>query len=353
MAMFTFSSLGFVLTARAETNTSQSAQIAQLMQLITQLQAQLAQMQRSESSAPLCIQIFRMLLLGSADSTSFGEVSKLQQFLKKGGYYTHPQITGYYGPVTQQAVKAWQNQENFYEASGVGIVGNASRAKISESCNLVTIDQRSIKSQSNKFKLSGTAKDVDSIFVALVYPYTSQATDWHSAYTTGSYVAFTGDTKNKVVGGKWIVDFEGIKSGNYEVRVYSSDDSTQKLLATQPLTVSGSDSVVDFTAGSKKTITLGVGQAASDGGVTVTLNNVFLTDGLNGLPRASFIIQSNGLKAASYSGGPGDYLPDGGGGITDNESPTGRMRVKINSISQSMNTVTFTVEAPKGPGDNT
>ena len=222
-------------------------------------------------------------------------------------------------------------------------------AKISESCNTATIDQRNVTSQLNKFQLSGTAKSVKFVFVALVPPYTSNATDWNSVYSTGSYIAFTGDTINNVVNEKWNVEFLGIKSGDYEVRVYSNDASTQKLLVTQPLKVSAPE-VIKFTAGSGKTVTLGVGQTATDGGITIILNDVSLTNGLSGLPQASFIVQPDGFEAGSYIGKVDGYIPEGGGGIKDEEAPNGGIRIKINSISQSMNTVTFTVEAtePKG-----
>ncbi len=351
VSVFIASSLGLSLTAHAyaESNAAELAQIQTLLKLIEQLQAQLAAIQGENTSVGTCTQLSRTLLLGSSDTTTAGEVTLLQQFLKKSGFYTYPTITGYYGSTTQQAVKSWQNHENLYEASGSGTIGSASRAKISESCNAVTIDQTSVSSKLNSFVLSGTAENVSSIFVALVRPYSSSATDWHTVYTTGSYVAFTGDTVHKVVDGKWEVTFTGIESGTYEARVYESSTSAQKLLATQPLHVSAPESF-DYTAGSKKTVTLGVGQEATDGGVTITLSDVFLTNGMTGSSRATFILQSEGYRAASYSGGVGDYVPQDGGGISDKEARNGSMRLKIKSISQQMNTVTFTVEAgePKG-----
>ncbi len=39
---------------------------------------------------------------------SGGEISKIQAFLKKFGYYRYPEITGYYGPITDRAVRAFQ-----------------------------------------------------------------------------------------------------------------------------------------------------------------------------------------------------------------------------------------------------
>jgi peptidoglycan hydrolase-like protein with peptidoglycan-binding domain len=295
-----------------------------------------------------CTQLSYTMTLGSSDSTTAGDVSRLQQFLKSKGYFNGT-ITGYYGPVTKQAVEMWQNGENFYEATGAGTVGPRSRAEILESCNAATITQTFVKSKSNKFKLSGTAEGAKSIFVAIVYPYTNEATDWHSVYVSGSYIATTGDTVTKVKNGKWSVQFLGIREGIYEARVYSNDDSSQKLLATQMLEVSAPDSFT-FRAGSTKKITLGVGQTATDGGVTITLNDVFLTNGLSGMLRANFVIQSDGYKAASYLGEIGGYVPEGGGGIVDDEAPYGSMRIKIKDILQSMNAATFIVEGGKPKG---
>jgi peptidoglycan hydrolase-like protein with peptidoglycan-binding domain len=289
-----------------------------------------------------CTKLTYALSLGSSDRTTAGDVSKLQNFLKGKGYFSDA-ATGYYGPVTQKAVRAWQAKENFYEAAGAGAIGTQSRAKIAESCSQVTITQQSVKSKSNTFKLSGTAADVKNLFVALVHPYTSESTDWHTVYTSGSYVASTGDVVTKVKKGKWSVEFAGIQEGTYEARVYANDDGSQELLASQPLEVSAPDSF-KFRAGSKKTVTLGVGQTATDGGVTITLSDVFLTNGLTGSSRASFIIESDGFNPGSYTGEVGEYLPGDGGGIVDEEAPHGSMRIKLKSISQSMNTATFIVE---------
>jgi len=49
------------------------------------------------------------------------KVERIQSFLKKQGFYTYPTITGYYGPVTEAAVKAFQTKyPTIY--SGLGLV---------------------------------------------------------------------------------------------------------------------------------------------------------------------------------------------------------------------------------------
>jgi peptidoglycan hydrolase-like protein with peptidoglycan-binding domain len=57
------------------------------------------------------------------------EVSKLQEFLKNQGFFTYPQITGYFGPITKAAVIEFQKANGI---TPVGIVGPITRAKIIE-----------------------------------------------------------------------------------------------------------------------------------------------------------------------------------------------------------------------------
>ncbi len=66
-------------------------------------------------------------------------VASLQQFLLSAGTYTYPEITGYYGPATQQAVEKWQAQNGVVSfgtpnTTGYGVVGPATRAAISRVC---------------------------------------------------------------------------------------------------------------------------------------------------------------------------------------------------------------------------
>lgn len=344
----------FSPSASAELGTVQLAQLQALLQQVAQLQAQLLQLQGgTQTAVNSCTQITHLLTMGSTDATTNGDVSKLQKYLAYDDYYNYGIVTGYFGQVTLDAVRKWQDTENFYEEYGTpagrGVVGERSRAKIAESCNFVTINQHSVVSSNNSFTLSGTAKNAQAVFVALVSPYTSGPTDWHTTYTTGAFSAFTGDTVNKVVDGKWSVKFSGIRSGNYEARVYENNNSTQQnLLYTQPLRVTAPETINFSIGSSPKTITLGEQQKATDGGITITASDVFLTNGLTGSPRASFIIQVAGLSAASYSAGLGENVPVDGGGFSDLKAPNNTIKFKVTDISQSMNTVTLSVEDP-GP----
>ena len=71
----------------------------------------------------------RPLFLGTRGT----DVQELQQFLKDKGFYTYPEITGYFGPVTTAALKAYQ-QANGLEP--VGFVGPQTRAKLVEAAEV-------------------------------------------------------------------------------------------------------------------------------------------------------------------------------------------------------------------------
>ncbi|MDF2537244.1 MAG: putative peptidoglycan-binding protein [Herbinix sp.] len=55
------------------------------------------------------------------------EVTKLQKTLKEMGYYTYPKITGYYGSITESAVKRFQRD---YSISADGKVGKSTRSAL-------------------------------------------------------------------------------------------------------------------------------------------------------------------------------------------------------------------------------
>lgn len=134
----------FSPTAFAQTRAEQLAQIQMLLQIIEELQAQLAQLQAQEAAVGgQCPGLSRTLSLGSSDSTTGGEVSKLQRFLTRTGHYNYGEITGYFGPATEQAVQAWQAANGVVSAgsaqtTGYGVMGPASRAKVQSVCSVNT-----------------------------------------------------------------------------------------------------------------------------------------------------------------------------------------------------------------------
>lgn len=79
------------------------------------------------SNTSACLKLVNNLRYRSADITTGGEVSLLQDFLQSGGYLnTEP--TGFFGLMTQNAVRAFQNAKGITPA--VGYVGPTTRARI-------------------------------------------------------------------------------------------------------------------------------------------------------------------------------------------------------------------------------
>src|SRR3989344_4416755 len=136
LVLFTFLQGSVVF---AQTPTELQAEIQQLMQTIQSLQTQV---QNRTTPAPQNTNCSPLILtskiyLGIRDAQTKGEVTKLQTFLKAQGDYTYPEITGYFGPVTQQAVQKFQARTNIVRSgtpatTGYGSVGNLTKAKIRE-----------------------------------------------------------------------------------------------------------------------------------------------------------------------------------------------------------------------------
>lgn len=107
--------------------------IEQLQEQIKVLQAQIAQMTGELSATKKDVAIIKeelritkTLKIGMTDE----EVNKLQEFLSTmPDVYPEGMITGYFGSLTEKAVKKWQG-ENGLES--VGIVGPKTRAKLGE-----------------------------------------------------------------------------------------------------------------------------------------------------------------------------------------------------------------------------
>jgi len=100
-----------------------------LIQQIIQLQAAIAALQNTSTSA---LNLTTNLWQG----TKGAEVTKLQQFLKSTGDFTYPEITGYYGPVTTEAVKRYQCRvlsicSGTPDSNGYGVVGPKTRIALS------------------------------------------------------------------------------------------------------------------------------------------------------------------------------------------------------------------------------
>lgn len=80
----------------------------------------------------LCPLLLHALKRGDSDSTTGGEVSKLQQFLRDAGFLSAA-ANGNFGPATQQAVLKFQ-QENSVAGGDGTIVGPGTRAAFLKHC---------------------------------------------------------------------------------------------------------------------------------------------------------------------------------------------------------------------------
>ncbi len=117
-------------TANAQTNEEIQIKINQLLKKINELKLKLSQQQNNGQ----CLRFQRILSLGSSDVSTNNEVSALQYFLKKSGYYTD-NITGKYDINTKNAVTTYQNANkiNGLEKK-YGIVGYQTRNVLNQNC---------------------------------------------------------------------------------------------------------------------------------------------------------------------------------------------------------------------------
>ncbi|RJR14300.1 peptidoglycan-binding protein [Candidatus Parcubacteria bacterium] len=140
-ALFSFSM--FARPAFAQ-SADQAAQLQSLLQMVAALQQQLALLQAGGNSGGIsttpggvgrCPTFYRTLGVG----TSGSDVSELQQFLTSTGDYTYGSITGYFGAVTEEAVKRFQCRQGIIcegsaGSTGYGSVGPATQSQISRMC---------------------------------------------------------------------------------------------------------------------------------------------------------------------------------------------------------------------------
>ncbi len=128
----------FPLGASALTVDELRAQVTDLLQRIEQLQKQIAagQVQQTASEGVQCPLVSRTIQLGDSGD----DVSRLQRYLALDkAIYPEGLVTGYYGALTEAAVKRWQAK--FYVVSsgtpastGWGVVGPRTAAVLAIQC---------------------------------------------------------------------------------------------------------------------------------------------------------------------------------------------------------------------------
>jgi len=115
-----------------DNNQSQTREIEELRRMVEELKAQLEKMKAGQPRIN-CQTFSRVLARGMADRETGGDVSRLQQFLKATGDFTYPEITGFFGTVTEAAVQRWQTRNSIVSSgqpttTGFGVVGPRTRA---------------------------------------------------------------------------------------------------------------------------------------------------------------------------------------------------------------------------------
>lgn len=80
-----------------------------------------------------CLQLGRSMGIGSQGV----DVENVQSFLKEQGYFDYAEATGYFGPITQEAVQEFQQARGIVangspETTGFGLVGPRTRAALAQ-----------------------------------------------------------------------------------------------------------------------------------------------------------------------------------------------------------------------------
>jgi peptidoglycan DL-endopeptidase LytE len=131
-------------------------------------------------------------------------VSTLQQHLKTLGYFTYPKITGYYGPITAEAVKKFQQA---YGLKADGVVNSQTLKKIQQA---VTKQSQTAPKQNEKgafsstvLKLGSKGKEVSELqrnLKALGYFQYPTITDYYGTITSDAVKRFQKANGLKVTG---------------------------------------------------------------------------------------------------------------------------------------------------------
>jgi peptidoglycan hydrolase-like protein with peptidoglycan-binding domain len=117
-----------------------------------------------------CLQISRVLRQGASGE----EVEELQQFLKDSGYFSHDEITGYFGPLTEEAVKRFQAKQGLVaggtpETTGYGQIGPKTRAQIAKKSCLTENQQgfqKNVKDDEDENE-EATVEELEALIEAL------------------------------------------------------------------------------------------------------------------------------------------------------------------------------------------
>jgi len=187
--------------ATLEDEVQQSIQALQvringLLEEVKQLQEEIARIGELKKQAyvppvapgatvGVCPRINFTLRRGSTDQGTGGEVSILQRFLARdSSLYPEGLVTGFFGPLTEQAVKRYQAHKGIVssgtpETTGFGQVGPLTRKSIQEDCPAVSISVVTDKASydvNEKIEITVVAQNGSSKPLQLNFQTSCQAT---------------------------------------------------------------------------------------------------------------------------------------------------------------------------------
>lgn len=112
---------------------------AQIQSILARLAELSALVKGMEQSASVCPSLTRVVSVGSRGD----DVKGLQEFLIREGLLSAESATGYFGPLTEAAVKQWQAKQNIVSSgdalsTGFGVVGPKTRTSILARCAVLS-----------------------------------------------------------------------------------------------------------------------------------------------------------------------------------------------------------------------
>jgi PKD repeat protein len=332
-------SVGFI-AAPAEASSLTSAQISAILSLLQSFGADQSTInnvsaalngQATTGTNQSCLTLSYNLYAGLTDSSTNGQVSQLQQFLG-----VDP--TGYFGPMTLQAVQNWQSSHGIVsqgspDTTGYGFVGPQTRAAMG--CGTVpnpvqsTYGQLSISNVSGPNALAVGQQGTWSVSASDVQgAYVSVSVNWGDANQYGSAAS----PQSASVSQQNTFSHAYQSAGTYTIVFTATDNYGNSNKATATVTVTGSTQNVSFTASpTSGTAPLAVSFNAS--GLSANANyTVNFGDGTSGQ------VQLN--SSSCFYLGCGSY----GGSVSHTYSTSGTYTaVLISSNGTAVGTVTITV----------
>ncbi|MCB9805725.1 peptidoglycan-binding protein [Candidatus Nomurabacteria bacterium] len=126
-------------------SVAQAQSLETIEQALLRIRQQLGQLEtgsttsNSSGSGQSCAIFNRTMYIGDNDFSTAGQVSALQRYLRDRGFFTYPEITGYYGSVTVDSVKRFQASRGIVSSgdantTGFGVVGPRTLSFINTSC---------------------------------------------------------------------------------------------------------------------------------------------------------------------------------------------------------------------------